>query len=290
MNAKKKALGRGLNALLSDSDSISNPADSYISAIPNIPIEQIQTNPFQPRTDFEEVALQELSESIQSQGIIQPITVRKLEDNVFQLISGERRLRAAKLAGLLEIPAYVRTVEDNDMLELALVENIQRENLNAIEIAHSFQRLIEECNLTQELLSNKVGKKRTTIVNYMRLLKLPPAIQIAIRDNNLSMGHARAIINIADEHIQLKIFNDIIAKGLSVRQVEEIVRKHTEQTQNKKTGKKTIVSSHVQEWKKHIAEKTNAKVSVKMNESGKGSIVISFKNMVHLKDIIEKIQ
>ncbi len=289
MNAKKKGLGRGLSSLLSDSDLIAN-SNSAVAAIPNIPIDKIQANPFQPRTEFDEAALQELSESIKNQGIIQPITVRKLDDNTYQLISGERRLRAAKLADLTEIPAYVRTADDSDMLELALVENIQRENLNAIEIALSFQRLVEECNLTQEVLSEKVGKKRATISNYIRLLKLPPIIQIAVRDNKISMGHARAIINVADKNAQLNIFNDVITKGLSVRQVEDIVRKQTEQNQTQTPKKQTIVSSHVQTWKKNIAEKTNAKVSVKISESGKGSIVISFNSMAHLRNIIDKIQ
>lgn len=287
MNAKKKALGRGLNALLSDSESVSGIAESFVSATPNIPIDTIIANPFQPRSVFEEQALNELALSIKTQGIIQPITVRKLNDNSFQLISGERRLRAAKMAGLTEIPAYIREVDDIDMLELALVENIQRENLNAIEIAHSFQRLMEECNLTQENLSDKVGKNRTTITNYLRLLKLPPDIQIGIRDNAISMGHARAIINVGDEKAQLEIYQQIAKKGLSVRQVEELVRSFANKKNKKSVSEKASVSEDVQNWKKKFSEKSLAKVDVKMKPGGKGTITIAFKNTDHLKDILK---
>jgi len=291
MNAqKKRALGRGLNALLGDSEILNYGNDSLVAAIPNIPIEKIEANPYQPRTDFEEQALNELAASIKQQGIIQPITVRKLENENYQLISGERRLRASKMAGLTEIPAYVREVEDNDMLELALVENIQRENLNSIEVALSYQRLIEECDFTQDALSDKVGKSRSNITNYLRLLKLPPEIQIAIRDNKISMGHARAIINIGNEKNQSDIFHQIIEKELSVRQVEELVRNLSEKNQQKPISKKLEISEEVEAWKKLIATKTNSKVNIKISPTGKGTISITFKNSEHLSNILKNIQ
>src|SRR5687768_3276743 len=234
--SKKKALGRGLSALLSDNSAedklevdIQSPASSQqkgvvASGIAEIPIEEIEVNPFQPRTHFDQEALQELSESIKVHGIIQPITVRKLSANQYQLISGERRFQASKLAGLKTIPAYIRTADDQQMLEMALIENIQRENLNAIEVALSYQRLISECSLKQEALGERVGKNRATVNNYLRLLRLPPDIQIAIRDNQITMGHARAIVNIDNIDAQLAIFKKIIKEELSVRKVEELVR------------------------------------------------------------------
>eukprot|EP01034_Spumella_vulgaris_P002313 gene2313-3005_t len=228
MNAKKKGLGRGLSALLtgSDTEDLLTPeaAEKRPAGVAAIPVDLIETNPFQPRTEFDETALAELSESIQALGIIQPITVRKTDNGRYQLISGERRFRASKLAGLEEIPAYIRTTNDQGMLEMAIVENIQRENLNAIEVAISFKRLADECSLTQEQLSERVAKKRSTITNYLRLLKLPAEIQAGIRENLISMGHARALINLPSEAQQLKIFNQIIEKDLSVRAVEDLVR------------------------------------------------------------------
>ncbi|MBK8874588.1 MAG: ParB/RepB/Spo0J family partition protein [Bacteroidetes bacterium] len=216
---KKSALGKGLSALLSN-DATDITSKSEIASAPaiagsvaNIAIDKIETNPFQPRTDFEETALRELSESIRQQGIIQPITVRKMGYDKYQIISGERRFRASKLAGLEIIPAYVRIANDQAMLEMALVENIQRENLNPIEIGISYKRLVDECNLSQEQLAEKVGKDRSTVTNYMRLLRLPPKIQAAIRDGQLSMGHARAIINVDDIGMQLKIYDDIITNN-----------------------------------------------------------------------------
>jgi ParB family transcriptional regulator, chromosome partitioning protein len=289
MNAKKKALGRGLNALLGDSEIIA-AAESYVSATPDIPLEQIEANPWQPRTAFEKQSLEELAASIKQQGIIQPITVRKIADHQYQLISGERRLRAAKMAGLSEIPAYIREVDDNALLELALVENIQRENLNSIEVALSFQRLIEECDVTQDQLSEKVGKNRTTVTNYLRLLKLHPDVQIGIRDNTISMGHARAIINVADENLQLDIFRRIVEKGMSVRQVEELVRSLSTQKKTKAIPANVSVSDKVNLWKKEFAERTKAKVNVKIQSNGKGTISIGFKNPDHLSEILKHIQ
>src|SRR5690606_1927888 len=225
---KKNALGRGLGALLQDSpqknsqraEGTSNPT----AGIFEIPIEEIQVNPYQPRSHFGKEALEELAESIAVQGIIQPITVRKLTDGAYQLISGERRYQASKLVGLEKIPAYVRTANDQQMLEMALIENIQRENLNALEIAHSYQRLLAECDLKQDQLGDRVGKNRTTVNNYLRLLKLPPDIQAGIRDQKISMGHARALINVEDVDRQLVIFKRAVEEDLSVRKVEALVK------------------------------------------------------------------
>src|SRR5690349_15806471 len=237
--SKKKALGRGLSALLSDSGSEDNlevdivgthastvvpTSASPESGMTEILIEEIEVNPYQPRQHFDQEALNELAESIKVHGIIQPITVRRLARDQYQLISGERRFQASKLAGLKSIPAYVRSADDQQMLEMALIENIQRENLNAIEIALSYQRLISECHLKQDELGERVGKNRATVTNYLRLLKLPPDIQIAVRDNKISMGHARAIINVENPEQQLYIFKKTVNDELSVRKVEELVR------------------------------------------------------------------
>src|SRR6476661_2338760 len=231
IHQKKTGLGKGLRALLDDSDLPENDRKQQISnestslgSISFVKINQVEVNPFQPRTDFDTEALQELSESIKLQGLIQPITVRKAGQNSYQLISGERRLRASKLAGLTEIPAYVRTANDQQMLEMALIENIQRENLNAIEVALSFQRMIDECSLKQEELGERVSKNRSTVTNYLRLLKLPPAIQASIRDGQISMGHAKAILGLEQVDKQLFVHREVISKGLSVRKAEELVR------------------------------------------------------------------
>ena len=233
---RKTGLGKGLGALLQQeviTTPKEQPAETPASKTPSSPagsinfikVEQIAINPFQPRTDFDENALRELSESIEVQGLIQPITVRQIGKNEYQLISGERRLRASKLAGITEIPAYVRTANDQQMLEMALIENIQRENLNAIEIALSFQRMIEECSLKQEELGDRVSKNRSTVTNYLRLLKLPPVIQAAIRDGDLSMGHARALINVGEIDKQLFIFKEIVEKGFSITNLSTGQRK-----------------------------------------------------------------
>src|SRR6478609_8840932 len=239
---KRNALGRGLSALLEDADNVKSaklePTTHPISVINEIPLDQIEVNPYQPRTHFDQEALKELSESIKLQGIIQPITVRQLSKNQYQLISGERRLQASKLAGLTQITAYIRTANDQQMLEMALIENIQRENLNAIEVALSYQRLMTECNLKQEELGDRVGKNRATVSNYLRLLKLPPDIQAAIRDTRISMGHARAIIAMDKAEQQLYVFNRILSEGLSVRQVEELVKNLAASTGNAKDSDK----------------------------------------------------
>src|SRR6201986_1994910 len=235
---KRNALGRGLSALLNDNESVNQaqaapanntakttePEANSLGSVNEIKLSEIEVNPFQPRTDFDEQALLELADSIKLQGLIQPITVRRLNAHSFQLISGERRFRASKLAGLTQIPAYIRTANDQQMLEMALIENIQRENLNAIEVALSFQRMIDECSLKQEELGERVSKNRSTVTNYLRLLKLPPAIQASIRDGQLSMGHAKALITIEDPTKQIYIHQHIIQQGLSVRKTEELVR------------------------------------------------------------------
>ena len=243
-----------------------------------IPIDHISTNPFQPRKKFDDDTLEELAESIRQIGIIQPITIRETHDGNYQLITGERRLRASKLAGISKIPAYIRGANDNDLLEMALVENIQREDLDAIEIAISFQRLLDECNLTQEDLSQRVGKKRATVSNYIRLLKLPAEIQLGIREKRISMGHARAIINIEDPREQLNLFYKIIRTDLSVRKVEELVRKLTEKKEVSEIpdSQGGSLPHTYEELKKHLSEFFNTNVDFKRNNKGSGKIVIPF--------------
>ncbi|MDP4163125.1 MAG: ParB/RepB/Spo0J family partition protein [Bacteroidota bacterium] len=288
-NNKKKALGRGLSAILSspetDITSKDISGEFVVGAVASIPIDLIETNPFQPRDQFEEDSLSDLAHSIKEQGIIQPITVRKMGYDKYQLISGERRLRASKLAGLEEIPAYIRVANDQQMLEMALVENIQREQLNSIEVAISFQRLLDECNLTQEQLSERVGKNRTTVSNFIRLLKLAPDVQVIIRDGLISMGHARALITIDDTLTQLAIAKNIINKGLSVRETELIVRNLNKETETK--AEKTIeLPEPLKASKNRLNNRFGTKVDLHRNEKGKGSIVITFKNDNELNRIL----
>lgn len=281
---KRPALGRGLSALLEDSatdvttKSAVTESNRVAGSIGNIPVDQIEANPFQPRTFFEEEALQELAESIKLHGLIQPVTVRKMGYDKYQLISGERRFKASQLAGLTEIPAYIRIANDQAMLEMALVENIQRENLDAMEVAISFQRLIDECNLTQEGLSEKVGKKRSTVTNYLRLLKLPVEIQMAIRKGKLSMGHARAIISIENPDVQMELAIKTIEEGLSVRQIEELARENGVISTKKKKEKaqEEPVSLAYQQYKWDLASALKAKVDLQVGSTGKGKIVINF--------------
>jgi ParB family chromosome partitioning protein len=299
--SKKKALGRGLSALLSDTPEeekldvdVTNPVgDQPVIAQENlneIPLAEIETNPFQPRLHFDQEALKELAESIKVHGIIQPITVRKLSRNQYQLISGERRFQASKLAGLTAVPAYVRTADDQQMLEMALIENIQRENLNPIEISLSYQRLISECNLKQEELGDRVGKNRSTVTNYLRLLKLPPDIQIALRDNKLSMGHARAIINIDNPDTQLYIFKKILEEDLSVRKVEELARQlMAESKEQPATIAPATSSSHSKEitqLQSNLSSHFGTKVSVK-SDGKKGEIRIPFLSVEDLNRILD---
>ncbi|MEQ8583037.1 MAG: ParB/RepB/Spo0J family partition protein [Marinoscillum sp.] len=286
---KKTGLGRGLGALLEDSEekeNISGSGATIRGAISEIPVDQIEVNPFQPRTDFNEEALEELAESIRVQGIIQPITVRALSENEFQLISGERRLQASKRAGLTAIPAYIRTADDQQMLEMALIENIQRENLNAIEIALSYQRLLSECDLKQEELGDRVGKNRTTVNNYLRLLKLPPDIQIALRDGKISMGHARAIVNIENVEQQLAIFKKAVNEGLSVRKVEELVRDLN--SEKKETPKpKEQINPEIAKLQDKLTTHFGTKIQVKADSNNKGEIKIPFISAEELDRILE---
>ena len=291
---KRNALGKGLSALLNDSVSvfpnkneIGTSADVSMGSVNEIKIAEIEVNPFQPRTDFDQDALAELADSIKVQGLIQPITVRKVNAHKFQLISGERRLRASKLAGLTQIPAYVRTANDQQMLEMALIENIQRENLNAIEVALSFQRMIDDCNLKQEELGDRVSKNRSTVTNYLRLLKLPPSIQASIRDGQISMGHAKALISVEDSSKQLYIHQQIMQHDLSVRKVEELVR-DLQRSPVKKEGKQPEpLSFQVQKIQDDLASKFSTKVKLKLTSQGKGSIEIPFLSEDDLNRILE---
>ena len=293
IHQKKTGLGRGLRALLDDSELPDNDKQQFrnenpsLGTIGSVKISQIEVNPFQPRTDFDINALKELSESIKLQGLIQPITVRQSGQNSFQLISGERRLRASKLAGLTEIPAYIRTANDQQMLEMALIENIQRENLNAIEVALSFQRMIDECDLKQEQLGERVSKNRSTVTNYLRLLKLPPAIQASIRDKEISMGHARALISVEDSDKQLYIFQEIIKHGLSVRKVEELVRQIQTIGKEKKASKSAGMSFQYMKIQDDLASKFSTNVKLKLSEKGTGSIEIAFMSDDDLNRILE---
>ncbi len=279
MAAKKNALGRGLGALIDDAKYKTRPINEVIStnAIAEIDISKIETNPFQPRKEFDDAALSELSASIKQIGVIQPITVKKLSNGNFQLISGERRTRASKLAGLKKIVAFVRDANDQGMLEMALVENIQREDLNSMEIALTYQRLIDECSLTQEQLSERVGKKRTTITNYLRLLKLPAEIQLGVRDSRLTMGHAKALVNIDNKDAQLKLYSKILNEGISVRQTEALVReiKYPVKKSNLNISKPELPQQYLS-FKNSLNSKLKTKVDLKKAENGKGSIIISF--------------
>jgi ParB family chromosome partitioning protein len=294
IHGKKKALGRGLSALLdnplTDNQTQEISTDYLSGGIAQLRIEQIESNPFQPRNHFNESDLAELVISVQQQGIIQPVTVRKLGYEKYQLIAGERRVKAAKLAGLETIPAYVRLANDEQMLEMALVENIQREDLNPLDIAISFHRLIEECNIRQEELCQKVGKDRTTISNYIRLLKLPSEIQVALRDDLITMGHARALINLENEQVQLMILQKILISKLSVRQVEEMVR--TLQS-GKKILKKNSVSPLPEKFelaKVSLNAKLQSTVEVKLNRKGSGSINIFFNSNEDFNRIVSKLE
>ncbi|MDD3004427.1 ParB/RepB/Spo0J family partition protein [Flavobacterium sp.] len=292
---KKQALGRGLSALLKDPEndikSVSDKnADKVVGNIIELELDAIEINPFQPRSNFNEEALKELAISIKELGVIQPITVRKMEFNKFQLISGERRLRASKLAGLKVIPAYIRIANDNESLVMALVENIQRHDLDPIEIALSYQRLIDEIQLTQEQMSERVGKKRSTITNYLRLLKLDPIIQTGIRDGFISMGHGRAIINIEDLDVQTEIYQKILSDNLSVRETETLVKNHQESLKPKATLKAKSTGFKIDDAeKKSITDYFGAKVDVKVAGNGKGKITIPFHSEEDFKRILKLI-
>ena len=293
--SKKIALGRGLKSLLSDTPDTdrldeAGPAPSANGGMSEISLGEIEVNPFQPRQHFDQEALKELAESINVHGIIQPITVRKLARNQYQLISGERRYQASKLAGLKSIPAYVRSANDQQMLEMALIENIQRENLNPIEISLSYQRLITECSLRQDELGERVGKNRSTVTNYLRLLKLPPDIQIALRDNRLSMGHARAIISIENPESQLYIFKRIIAEDLSVRKVEELTRQLTAGKSDSAVSKPVqgtySEAREIVQLQAKLSSHFGTKVNVK-SDGKKGEIKIPFLSVEDLNRLLD---
>ncbi|MBK6950977.1 MAG: ParB/RepB/Spo0J family partition protein [Crocinitomicaceae bacterium] len=304
--SKKRALGRGLSALLENSNTDITTKNigmsgQTVGSISSLSISQIEANPFNPRTNFEEAALNELSESIKEHGIIQPLTVRKLGRDKYQLISGERRFRASQLAGLEEVPCYIRIANDQNMLEMALVENIQREDLNAIEVSLSYQRLLDECDLTQEQLSQKLGKSRSNIANFLRLLKLPAAIQVGIREGLISMGHARALVTAGDEDRQVELFKQIVSDELSVRDVEALIKGEREPVA--KTEKPSIeestessektpaaeLTATVIDFRNKLAENLSAKVAISSDNKGRGKIVITFDSQEQLDRIIDAI-
>jgi len=284
--AQKKALGRGLGALI---DGVEKEVlEKKVEANLEIEISAIEFNPFQPRTRFNEEALKELAASMKELGIVQPLTVREKGEGTYQLIAGERRLRAAKIAGLKTVPAYIRTADDQAMLELALVENIQREDLDAIEVAISYQRLIDECKLTQEQLSDRVGKRRSTVANYLRLLKLPAEIQLGIRDRQLTMGHARTLVNIEDIDQQIKVYYQVIEEELSVRKTEELVR-HMQVEKLKdpsKASRKKQLNQDFEELSGHLSKVFKSEVVFRINNKGKGKIVIPFEDSDDMERIL----
>ena len=283
MAIKRNALGRGLDSLISMDDV--QPSGS--SAINEIAIDLIKPNPDQPRINFDEEALEELATSIRELGIIQPLTLRSAEAGTYMIISGERRYRAAKLAGLDTVPAYVRTANDSELTEMALIENIQREDLNAIEIALTFRKLIDQYNLTQERLSERIGKKRATIANFLRLLKLPAEVQLGLRDKAVDMGHARALLSVEEPTMQLKLYNEILKKGLSVRQVEQRAKEMNEEgsTEPKAPAKK-VNNADYDVLKQHLSKSFGVAVSFACNKDGKGKISFPFKNEEELERII----
>lgn len=273
MNAKKQGLGRGLSAIF-DLENINTPEKNTVSSMEEIAVTAISPNPKQPRTNFDEDALEELADSIRALGVIQPVTVRKEKDNKYIIISGERRWRASQLAGLSTIPAYIRDVDDQNLHEMALVENIQRQDLNAIEVALSMQRLLDECNLTQDTLSSRIGKKRSTIANYMRLLKLPVEVQAAVRDEYISMGHAKAIASASEEY-QIGILKKVLRKNLSVRQTEELVKKLSSKKAEAAVADEEFPESYgklVELLERYFTQD----IAIKKGKKGGGKIVIEF--------------
>jgi ParB family transcriptional regulator, chromosome partitioning protein len=299
---KKSVLGRGLSALLEANDTVTErkTRDENIgvgltnqgATIINIPLEQIEVNPFQPRTSFEEESLNELSDSIKIHGVIQPITVRKIENNKYQLIAGERRLRASKLAGKTEIPAFVRIASDQESIEIALIENIQREDLNPLEIAINYKRLQDECDLTQEELAERLGKNRSTVTNFIRLLRLPPDIQAGLRDNKITMGHAKALLSLDNIASILSAYKETVSKALSVRQVEELVRSY--ESKPKKTAGPVANNNNalpltVKKMQDQLTTSLGTKVTINRASDGKGEIAIRFYNDTDLERLVEVI-
>ncbi len=298
MSSKKPALGRGLSALLDGTSSNETypSKSSNIESVPSnfeegstnmISIKNVEANPFQPRTHFEKEALEELTNSIKEHGVIQPITVRKIGQNRYQIISGERRFRASQNAGLTEIPVFVRVADDQTMLEMAIIENVQRKDLNAIEIALSYQRLIDECNITQEQVGDRVSKSRASVTNYLRLLNLPDEIQAGIRDEKISMGHARALLGFENENDKIKVYRNILDSNLSVRKVEELAKQSKEPKPNTPTTKKPSIPLSILKVKDNLAFHLNTKINIDKDISGKGKIVINFEDEAHLQRIID---
>lgn len=283
---KRQALGRGLSALLDDSGSLTPSNESVVGNVVELTLDQIEANPFQPRTNFNQEAIEDLAKSIQALGVIQPITVRKTDSETFQLVSGERRLRAAKSVGLSTIPSFIRTADDQESLEMALVENIQREDLDPIEVALSYQRLIDEIEFTQEELSERVGKKRSTITNYIRLLRLDPIIQTGIRDGFISMGHGRALISVEDRSTQLSIYEQILAKGLSVRATEKLVKADPATPPKKTPASNPYIEKKLKFYQKLFGEKAR----IQLNASGGGQIVIPFTSEKDFKSLTKRLQ
>jgi ParB family chromosome partitioning protein len=300
--AKRKigGLGRGLNALIEGSYETKSEREQRlvphpVNSVGQIPVGQIEANPYQPRTHFDQEALAELADSIKMQGIIQPVTVRQMGTNSYQLISGERRLQASKLAGLETIPAYIRKADDQQMLEMALIENIQRENLNAIEIALSYQRLLSECNLRQEDLGERVGKNRSTVTNYLRLLKLPPDIQIGLRDAVIGMGHARALAGLDDAQQQLALYRRVIAEDLSVRRIEEIVRNGYGQSAATPASPSeqptpVVPVAELRRTERQLTDHFGSKVQLRPGAQGRGEIKISFDSVEDMQRILHILQ
>lgn len=292
---KKKDLGLGIRALLSDMEN--KPVEEQkevvkemANAVAQIAVEQIEANPFQPRTEFEAEALEELAASIRTFGLIQPLTVRRMGDGKYQLISGERRLRASKMAGLKEVPAYIRVVDgDQEMLEMALVENIQRSDLNPLEVAITYQRLIEECKLTHDAMAERVGKKRSTITNFLSVLKLPPQIQEALKQRRLSLGHAKALRGVEDLALQLSLFNEVLSKGLSVRATEELVRSYTEAKPSSRKAKAQLPDGYA-EVEERLRTHLGAKVVIKLGSKGRGQIIIPFGDDADLNRLLDLIE
>ncbi len=292
--ADKEKLGKGIRALLGQQkDEVPSKSEETESTSPGgiqwVEIDAIEINPFQPRNNFNDEAIEELSVSIQTFGLIQPITVRRLDAEKYQLISGERRLRASRLANLNRVPAYVRKANDQQMLEMALVENIQRADLNAIEVAISYQRLISECNLTHEALSNRIGKNRSTVTNYIRLLKLPPPVQKALKLDKISMGHARSLLGLETQDTQLIALDEILHRELSVRDTEKLVRKLSGEPQKEPQGHKTRLSPPYQQLVDHLSRTLGTKVHMKRSQSGSGSITIKFSSDEELNRILDNI-
>ena len=298
MAKKPKAMGRGLGTILPDADfanmintmanhSATDDENSQLvtAGIANISLDKIETNPYQPRKEFDETALNELAQSLKQQGVISPITVRKMNDDRYQLIAGERRFRAAKIANLTEIPAYIRVATDAQVMEMALVENIQREDLNSIEIALTYQRLLDEYQFTQEKLSERVGKKRATVANYLRLLKLPAEIQLGLTKKEIDMGHARALINVSDPALMIQLYEDIVKNGYSVRKVEELVKNLSVAKPAKKQADPEIKAEYEQ-MSKHLSNLFGASVKIERNDKGKGRIVLQFANDDELEKLL----